>query len=193
MLCSGIYDHEYLAYIRSILALLPEYGLTAFVSMHQDVWSRYCGGSGAPAWTLEITGFDLEALEETGAAYLGGVKEPGIVLDRGIWPTGYQKLAASTMNTVFWAGRTFAPKVLVERAGEKVNIQTFLQDAILDCYDWLVRGLGGLEGVIGYEVSFRLRMLVVLGGSDPETAPNPDDERASSRLYQPILNARVQL
>src|SRR5437868_1340007 len=50
----GIYDTEYLTYIRSLLSLLPQYGIAAFVSIHQDVWSRYSGGSGAPAWTLEL-------------------------------------------------------------------------------------------------------------------------------------------
>ncbi|KAG8993112.1 hypothetical protein FRB94_011058 [Tulasnella sp. JGI-2019a] len=148
----GLYDTDYLSYIRSLLAMLPEYGLTAFVSMHQDVWSRYSGGSGAPAWTLELAGFDLDALEETGAAYLGGIKEPGVVQERGLWPTGYQKLACSTMNTLFWAGRTFAPKLLVDRKGEKVNIQDFLQDALLNSYDWLVTGLAGLDSVTGFEM-----------------------------------------
>jgi hypothetical protein len=65
--------------------------------MHQDVWSRYCGGSGAPAWTLEAVGFNLLKLEECGAAYLGGVRTPGVDVDRGRWPTGYLKLASSTM------------------------------------------------------------------------------------------------
>lgn len=128
--------------------------MTAFVSMHQDVWSRYSGGSGAPAWTLELAGFDLEALEQTGAAFLGGIRQPGeMVGERGAWPAGYQKLAASTMNTLFWAGETFAPKLLIERKdGEKVNVQTFLQDALLDCFEWLVKGLEGVESVMGYEV-----------------------------------------
>ena len=75
--------------------------MTAFVSMHQDVWSRYSGGSGAPAWTLTMTGFDLDALEETGAAFLKGVKGGGHTEDeRGLWPCGYQKLAAATMAYV---------------------------------------------------------------------------------------------
>lgn len=148
----GQYDTEYLTYLRSIFALLPQFGMTAFVSMHQDVWSRYSGGSGAPGWTLELAGFDLTALEETGAAYIGGVKVPGVEVDRGRWPTGYQKLACSTMNTLFWAGEMFAPKMLVDRNGEKVHVQTFLQDAYLDCYDWLVNGLNGLEGIVGFEI-----------------------------------------
>jgi hypothetical protein len=99
--CSGIYDKEYLAYVRKLLSLLPSFGLSAFVVIHQDVWSRYSGGSGAPAWTLEAVGFDLHALEESGAAWLLGVKGGGHVeAERGIWPCGYQKLAAATMAYV---------------------------------------------------------------------------------------------
>ena len=48
------------------------YGMTAIVSMHHDVCSRYCGGSGMPAWTLEVVGFDLHAIEDAGAAWLLG-------------------------------------------------------------------------------------------------------------------------
>jgi hypothetical protein len=71
------------------------------VSLHQDVWSRYAGGSGAPAWTLEAVGFDLHALEEAGAAWLKGVRGGGRAEgERGVWPCGYQKLAAATMACV---------------------------------------------------------------------------------------------
>ena len=97
----GIYDTEYLEYLRALLSLLPHYGMVAFVSLHQDVWSRYSGGSGAPAWTLTKSGFDLDALEECGAAWLKGVKGGGHVEEeRGLWPCGYQKLAAATMAYV---------------------------------------------------------------------------------------------
>lgn len=96
---SGIYDQEYLTYLRELLSLLPKYGLIAYVSLHQDVWSRYTGGSGAPAWTVEAAGFDLNALEETGAAWLGGMRGGGHdETEKGLWPTGYHKLAASTMK-----------------------------------------------------------------------------------------------
>lgn len=94
----GIYDTEYLQYIRNLLSLLPKYGMVAFVSLHQDVWSRYAGGSGAPAWTMTAVGFDLNALEECEAAWLKGMKGGGHTEDeRGLWPCGYQKLAAATM------------------------------------------------------------------------------------------------
>ncbi|KAI6015142.1 glycoside hydrolase family 5 protein [Pisolithus orientalis] len=129
----GIYDMDYLAYVRDLLSLLPQYGLVALIDIHQDVWSRYSGGSGAPAWTLESIGFDLHALEESGAAWLLGVKGGGHVeAERGIWPCGYQKLAAATMATK--------------------PVQQFLQEAFLDMYTVVVKALGDIEGVLGFEI-----------------------------------------
>ncbi|KAA1475251.1 glycoside hydrolase family 5 protein [Dentipellis sp. KUC8613] len=150
----GQYDQSYLAYLRSLLSLLPLYGLTAFVCLHQDVWSRYAGGSGAPAWTLEMVGFDLHALEESGAAWLKGVRGGGHVeAERGLWPCGYQKLAAATMATCFWAGDTFAPKVRVRAAdGREMSVQQFLQNAFLDMWEAVARAVGDLEGVLGFEL-----------------------------------------
>jgi hypothetical protein len=66
----GIYDTSYLSYLRSVLSLFPQFGLTAVVALHQDVWSRYSGGSRAPAWTLELAGFDLYGLEDCDTAWL---------------------------------------------------------------------------------------------------------------------------
>ncbi|KAI0073547.1 glycoside hydrolase [Panus rudis PR-1116 ss-1] len=172
----GQYDMEYLEYLRQIISLLPEYGLSCFVALHQDVWSRYTGGSGAPAWTLEYVGFNIDALEETGAAWLNGLKVPQGVKDqhtdaphdgedseghtrgdikkeeRGLWPTGYQKLAAATMATCFWAGDTFTPKLRVQRGEEEVSIQTFLQDAFMNMYVQLAKAVGNLPAVIGFEM-----------------------------------------
>ncbi|KAJ7059224.1 glycoside hydrolase [Mycena amicta] len=150
----GIYDTEYLAYIRDLLSLFPQYGMTAFVSIHQDVWSRCSGGSGAPAWTLEAVGFDLYGLEESGAAWLVGVKGGGHTEEeRGLWPCGYQKLAAATMATCFWAGDTFASKLLVkDRHGKEVPVQQFLQDAYLDMSVMLAKAVGDLDAVIGFEM-----------------------------------------
>ncbi|CCM01373.1 uncharacterized protein FIBRA_03423 [Fibroporia radiculosa] len=150
----GIYDMEYLDYVRELLSVLPQYGITAFVVMHQDVWSRYSGGSGSPAWTLETVGFDLHGLEEPGAAWLKGVKGGGHVEEeRGLWPCGYQKLAAATMATCFWAGDTFAPKLKVKDAnGKEISIQAFLQNAFLNMWEVVAKTLGDLEGVLGFEM-----------------------------------------
>ena len=51
-----------LPYFRPVLSLFPKYDLTAFVALHQDVWSRYACKSSAIAWTLEQVGFNLSAL-----------------------------------------------------------------------------------------------------------------------------------
>jgi len=71
----GIYDTSYLSYLdlHLILLLLPQFHLTVFVTLHQDVWLCYSSGSGVPVWLLEHMGFDLYALEESGAAWLHGV------------------------------------------------------------------------------------------------------------------------
>ena len=87
----------------------------------------------------------------------------------GLWPTGYQKLACATMNTIFWAGGTFAPKlrVRVNVGGEEVekDAQALLQEAFLDAWEVLVKAVGGCEAVLGFQVrsiiSFDLPFLSV--------------------------------
>ncbi|KAF8328906.1 glycoside hydrolase family 5 protein [Cantharellus anzutake] len=148
----GQYDQNFLEYLYQLLRMMSNFGIFAYVSMHQDVWSRYSGGSGAPAWTLEAVGFDLTQLEATGAAYLGGVMDPGRDVDRGRWPTGYQKLASSTMWTCFWAGDIFAPKLEVIHGGERIGIQAFLQSRFLQAFDEVAKKVGNLESVIGFEL-----------------------------------------
>lgn len=150
---SGIYDKEYLEYLRQVLLILPRYGMSAFIVLHQDVWSRYSGGSGAPAWTLEAIGFDLHALEESGAAWLLGVKGGGHVeAERGVWPCGYQKLASATMNTCFWGGDTFAPQLSIKTDGMEIPVQQYLQDAFLDMWEKVIETLADLEAISGFQV-----------------------------------------
>ncbi|KIM25743.1 glycoside hydrolase family 5 protein [Serendipita vermifera MAFF 305830] len=143
----GQHDHAYLKYLKDVITLLPQYGMIAMVSMHQDVWSRFSGGSGAPAWTLEAVGFNLENLEVTGAVWLDGVRDKKLV-ERGVWPTGYQKLAAATMATCFWAGDTFAPKLIVD--GQP--IQQYLQEKFLKSWQLVAETVGGLEAVVGFDM-----------------------------------------
>lgn len=52
-------------------------------------------------------------------------------------------------RTCFWAGDTFAPKL---RVGDGVPIQRFLQDAFLDMWEAVVRAVGDLDSVLGFEV-----------------------------------------
>ena len=84
--------------------------------IHQDVFSRYCGGvsaqallsegiqvaheqSGAPGWTVEAAGFDLsddgDKLARTGSAFLDGVRGGRLEGERGLWPTGMSGLSVA--------------------------------------------------------------------------------------------------
>lgn len=160
-------DLEYIAYLWKLIELMPRFGIKCFICAHQDVWSRFSGGSGAPGWTFEAVGLNIEAFTETGAAYVHGQdelrraqapvneKEPSGPF---VWPSGYQKLAASTMATVFWAGDALAPKLRCRRraldggdAIEEVSVQAFLQDAFIEAFGRLADEVVDLEAVIGFE------------------------------------------
>lgn len=65
-------------------------------------------------------------------------------------------------STCFWAGDTFAPKLLVKnQAGEEVSIQTFLQTAFLNMWETLVKAVGDLDGVLGFEVRTEVYLISV--------------------------------
>jgi hypothetical protein len=72
------------------------------------------------------------------------------------------RILTETMNrTLFWGGDTFAPKLKIKvKDGSEVPVQQFLQDAFLGMFEALVRAVGDLDGVLGFEVmvtsSFRM-------------------------------------
>lgn len=138
------YDSAYLEYLRDLVALCHQHELAVWIDPHQDVWSRFTGGSGAPAWTLEAAGFDLNALHETGAALLHHKHKRNLL--SMMWTTNYGKLAAATMFTLFFAGAHFAPHVEIE--GE--NIQHYLQRHYLAALQQVVKTLQSAPNVIGY-------------------------------------------
>lgn len=140
----GIYDEEYLDYLSQVVAKAGEYGFSVFIDPHQDVWSRFSGGDGAPGWTLEVAGLDMEAFQDTGAAIVHNTH--GDPLPPMIWPTNYAKLAAATMFTLFFAGNTFAPKTRVDG----VPIQDYLQSHYFDAIKKVAERLQGFPHVLGY-------------------------------------------
>jgi len=122
-----------------------EYGISMFIDPHQDVWSRFSGGDGAPGWTFEAAGMDLTKFQTTGAAFLH--QEYGDPLPRMIWPTNATKLAAASMFTLFFAGNDFAPLTRVD--GQP--IQDYLQGHYIAAMQQVARRLKDLPNVIGYD------------------------------------------
>ena len=102
----GQYDEAYLGYIRAVVEKAAEHGITLFIDPHQDVWSRFSGGDGAPGWTFEVAGLDITKFKETGAAIVH--QTHGDPLPRMIWPSNSGKLAAATMFSLFFGGNDFA-------------------------------------------------------------------------------------
>ncbi len=141
----GEYDQEYLDYIRAVLRKAGEHGITVFVDPHQDVWSRFSGGDGAPGWTLEAVGFDVPNLSETGAAIVHAVH--GDPFPQMVWPSNSSKLAAATMFTLFFAGNHFAPQLKI--GGEPV--QEYLQRHYIAALRTLAQRVCDLPNVTGYD------------------------------------------
>ena len=142
----GIYDEEYLDYLYRVVKKAADYKITLFIDPHQDVWSRFSGGDGAPGWTLEAVGLDMTKFAETGAAIVHNTH--GDPFPRMIWPTNYTKLAAATMFTLFFGGNDFAPLVKID--GEPV--QGFLQDRYIGAVKQVALRLKGLPNVAGYDL-----------------------------------------
>jgi hypothetical protein len=140
----GHYDEDYLDYLHAVVELAGQHGLDLFIDPHQDVWSRFTGGDGAPGWTLEAAGFDLANLHASGAAFLH--QECGDPFLRMIWPTNYHKLAAATMFTLFFGGDDFAPLLKVDGT----PVQEYLQGHYIEAMVRVARALRGLPNVVGY-------------------------------------------
>lgn len=142
----GIYDQTYLDYVRAILEKAGEYGMTVFIDPHQDVWSRFSGGDGAPGWTFEKVGLDVTAFAHTASAIVHAThpsQYPPM-----IWATNWTKFATSTMFTLFFAGDDFAPHTTID--GE--SAQSFLQNHYINAVKQLVTRVHDLPHVIGYDV-----------------------------------------
>lgn len=141
----GQYDEAYLAYLRALVEKAAEYDIQCFVDPHQDVWSRWTGGDGAPGWTFDLIGMDITRLDATGAAITHQMH--GDPFPRMIWPSNYARLGAATMFTLFFGGNDFAPATTVD--GEP--IQDYLQRHYIDSIVQVARRLHDLPNVVGYD------------------------------------------
>ncbi|ODV80317.1 glycoside hydrolase family 5 protein [Suhomyces tanzawaensis NRRL Y-17324] len=130
----GKYDDEFVDYTIKILSILHEVGgLYVFLEMHQDVWSRFSGGSGAPMWTLYAAGLQPTRFSVTEAAIIHNDSrfhddEALEMYHKMIWASNYKRLATMVMFTLFFSGRTYFPGLVIN--GQ--NIQDYLQDHYLN-------------------------------------------------------------
>jgi len=141
----GKYDEAYLEYIRQIVIKAGEHGINVFIDPHQDVWSRFTGGDGAPYWTLEVVGLDPKHFDETGAAFVHNIQ--GDPFPKMVWPTNYFKIGSATMFTLFFAGNDFAPHTKVDTT----SIQDYLQAHYINAIKQVALKLKGLPNVIGFD------------------------------------------
>jgi len=141
----GIYDEEYLDYVLEVVKKAAVYGFNLFIDPHQDVWSRFCGGDGAPGWTLEAVGFDLTHFAETGAAIVHATH--GDPYPKMIWGSNASKLACATMFSLFFGGNDFAPLTIVD--GEPA--QEYLQRHYIEAIRQVALRLMDQPNVLGYD------------------------------------------
>ena len=147
----GLYDEAFLAYLRKILIIAAEKGISVFIDPHQDVWSRWTGGDGAPAWTLERLGMRLDRLDSTGAAVTRQYYSKfhnGEPYPRMVWPSNYNRYATATMFSLFFGGKTYAPNLKIE--GE--NIQDWLQNHYINAFRHCFRRLKNCTAIAGWGV-----------------------------------------
>ncbi|KAI1341455.1 putative glycosyl hydrolase [Xylariaceae sp. FL0016] len=142
----GIYDEDYIDHIAKIARACNDHGLKVIVNPHQDIWSRYSGGSGAPLWTLHACGLDPSHFSDTHASVryaewpMDSDKKDPKAIPSMMWTTNHNRLASSTAFALFFGGRDFAPKCKIDG----LNIQDYLQKHYFAAYAHLAERLGDL-------------------------------------------------
>lgn len=152
----GVYDEAYLAHLRALVACATrDHGFRVLLNPHQDLWSRFAGGSGAPLWTLHACGLAPDRFGDTHAA-VRYAEWPSAADDENkdpkcippmMWTSNHTRLAASTLFALFWAGRHVAPRCVLDG----VNIQDYLQGHYLRAYARLAEVLGDDDLAWGWD------------------------------------------
>lgn len=152
-----MYDEEFVDYTIKALRKCKDHGFKIYMDPHQDVWSRFSGGDGAPYWTLLACGINPRHITATQSAIIHQeYPEPSNPdpqrLPAMIWGTNYSRMLSQTLFTLFFAGRDFAPKCILDG----VNIQDWLEGHFIRSVGYLAKRMkeaGGIldECVIGWD------------------------------------------
>lgn len=143
----GIYDVEYLEYLKNVMEKAKEHGMSVFVDFHQDVFSRWTGGDGAPGWTLEKVGFNIATLDASAAAITQQHARKN-EYPKMVWNSNNFRLGAGTMWTLFFAGNDFAPRTLIDG----VPVQEYLQSHFLGAMQQVAIALKDCDNVVGFDI-----------------------------------------
>jgi hypothetical protein len=103
-------------------------------------------------WTLYAAGLDPKMFSKTQAALVHNTQPKPSDFPKMIWSTNYTRMVCQTMFSLFWAGKDFAPKAIIN--GE--SIQDYLQNHFIAACGYVaqkIHGAGDLEDrvVIGWE------------------------------------------
>ncbi len=152
------YDDDFINFTIEILKIAQIYDLYVFMDPHQDVWSRYSGGSGAPLWTLYSVGLNPKNFKFTNSAIVENFYDADDDdlknYPKMIWPTNYNRLCCQIMFTLFFGGKDFAPNCIIN----DLNIQDYLQLHFLNSCDYLYKKINDYDNgslmnttIIGFE------------------------------------------
>lgn len=187
----GQYDEEWIQHTIEVLRLAKHYGFYVMIDPHQDVWSRFSGGSGAPMWTLFAAGLNPRAFAPTEAAWVHNTYPDPSNYPMMIWATNYNRLVCQVMFTLFFGGRDFAPKAIIDGK----NIQDYLEDRFIAAYRHLalrIQEAGDIQDdvVIGWE-SMNEPNRGIIGMQDLSVFPDEQKLKkgTSPTAWQSILTA----
>lgn len=147
----GLYDDEYIDYLVQIFEQAALYDISVYVDPHQDCWSRFSGGSGAPKWTFEKVGINPLLFKETNGAHICDVYQRNSHPSGKFWPTNYSKFGSLTMFTLFFGGDLFASHLNIQDNDKTESIQQYLQTKYLDCYKYFAQRIKACKAVIGFD------------------------------------------
>jgi hypothetical protein len=103
-------------------------------------------------WTIYACGMNPKAFAATEAALVQNTYPDPEKFPKMIWATNYTRLACQTIFAMFWAGKIFAPKCIIDGK----NIQDYLQEHYINAIKHLaqrIKEAGDIWGspIFGWE------------------------------------------